>query len=163
MIERDKYVWKKGYQGYLQDSTMDAQKTGEEIKAIVESMESKGELMKPEDMVNYARNNTDSELHKGFEWDDSIAGEKYRIEQARYINRILVYVENTPQEEKFDNVEIRVFQQPERNKGYRETIQIVKNEDEYQSLLKQAYDELRRFKKKYSTLSELSEIFALIP
>lgn len=158
MDNRKQYTWKKGYEGYLQDRSLDAQKIGEELFQI----ESEIESFKPKDMVDYARNHEDSELHKGFEWDDSIAGEKYRIEQARYINRILVYVDNSPKQDGEDKQEIRVFYQPNRIDGYRETIEIVRNEDEYQALLSQALAELKRFKKKYSMLVELEEIFKLI-
>jgi hypothetical protein len=46
--------------------------------------------------------------------------------------------------------------------GYKQTIVMVKDEDEYQKLLAQAYSELHSFKQKYSCLSELAEILALI-
>ena len=46
--------------------------------------------------------------------------------------------------------------------GYKQTIVMVKDEDEYKKLLNQAYTELHSFKQKYSCLSELADILALI-
>lgn len=45
-------------------------------------------------VVEWARTHPKSDLHRQFEWDDAVAGEKYRVEQARdLIQRVLVYVE----------------------------------------------------------------------
>ena len=49
-----------------------------------------------------------------------------------------------------------------KDSGYKQTIVMVKDEDEYSKLLEQAYRELHSFKQKYSCLSELAEIIALI-
>ena len=38
-----------------------------------------------EALVNYARNNTSSEVRKCFEWDDTAAAEKFRLHQAARI------------------------------------------------------------------------------
>ena len=48
------------------------------------------------------------------------------------------------------------------SKKIKQTIVMVKDEDEYQKLLEQARRELHVFKQKYSCLSELAEIIALI-
>ena len=42
-----------------------------------------------QDMVDYARNNPQSELHKLFEWNDTVAAEAYRNRQAQDIIRFL--------------------------------------------------------------------------
>lgn len=49
----------------------------------------KGE-MQAKDVVDFARNNPRSALHKEFEWDDSIAAEQHRISQARHIIKVNV-------------------------------------------------------------------------
>ncbi len=107
----------------------------------------------PEEVLRRAKD-PNTELHKCFEWDDSIAAEKYRIEQARMVLRQIVYVEV-----KKDAAPVRVFQISREQRVYTPTKLIVKQPDEYQALLKRALMELEAFKRKYKTLGELEEIF----
>ena len=44
-------------------------------------------ILRPRDVVKYAEN-PDTALHDKFEWDDSLAGAKYRLQQAAEIIRI---------------------------------------------------------------------------
>lgn len=140
-------TWKKGY-GFFK---ADAQKCYEEITAI-------GEKVTPAEIVEKARDEN-SELHKCFEWDDKIAGEKYREIQAQNVVRLLVIKEEEPPT---DRPEVRVLYATEPGEGYKRTEMIVRKEDEYKALLAKAYAELRAFKAKYSMLTELQEIFDLI-
>lgn len=112
----------------------------------------------PENIVDYAQQE-DTELHKCFEWDNSIAGHKYRCIQAQKVVRNLVLVK----EETKEKTPVRMFYNTGDKTGeYKPIKMILQKEDEYQSLLKQAMEELRAFKKKYSCLSELEEIMELI-
>ena len=109
----------------------------------------------PEEVLNKARNE-ESELHKCFEWNDEIAGEKWRLQQARQVLNMLVF---RPKER--PDTPVRVFSYTKET-NYKPTIQMVVNLDEYQELLKRAKFELQAFKNKYKTLSELKGIFDLI-
>ena len=108
----------------------------------------------PEEIVEMARNNPDSELHRCFEWNNDIAAEKYRLQQARTIMCNLVFVT----EDKKD--EARVFYNLTFEKSeYHPTKLILQKPDEYMALLEKAKGELQAFKKKYSMLKELKNIF----
>ena len=135
----------------------DACKCYEEIQQI-------GEEVRPEQVLDKARDSK-TELHKCFDWDDSSAAEKYRLEQARSVIRHLIVVHHDDSGDE-DNapVQFRVMLKNDRklDSGYKQTIVMVKDEDEYKKLLAQAYSELHSFKQKYSCLSELAEILALI-
>ena len=122
----------------------DAQKVAEEI----------GEQnTTPEEILEKAKD-PDSELHKCFEWDDTVAAEKYRLQQARTIMCNLVWVT----EDKKD--EVRVFYNLTFEKSeYHPTKLILQKPDEYQALLNKAKGELAAFKKKYSMLKELKKLF----
>lgn len=144
-------TWKAGI-GIFHSA--DAQTCAEEILSI-------GEEATAKQIVDKARDNR-TELHKCFEWDDSVAAEKYRIEQARDIVANLVIVRSQEQVEK-QEPEIRVFHKPTSTSGYKPIQVIVQNKDEYQELLKRAYAELHAFKMKYSHLQELDYILSLIP
>lgn len=135
----------------------DAKKCYEEITAL-------GEEVKPEQIVNRARDEK-SELHKCFEWDDSAAAEKYRLIQGRQIVQHLIVVQKeVEQPEQKEPIQFRVMMKNETGKdsGYKQTRIMVKDEDEYKKMLDMAWSELRAFKRKYACLSELAEIFALI-
>lgn len=140
-------TWKKGY-GFFKAN---AQKVYDEIRDL-------GDSVTPTDILECARDE-DTELHKCFEWDDTIAAEKYREHQAKMVMRLLVIKEVEPCD---DRPEIRVLHVTERGQGYKPIELIVQREDEYKALLARAYAELKAFKAKYSMLKELDEIFELI-
>lgn len=110
----------------------------------------------PRSVVDLAKNE-DSKLHDDFEWDNEIAGDKYRLSQAREMIQLLAF---EPIEEKHEP--IRVYYISTEKSVYKPVEMIMKKEDEYQALLKRALAELESFKKKYSTLVELEEVFRAI-
>lgn len=111
----------------------------------------------PEQVLEKARNDENSELHKCFEWNDGIAAEKYRLIQARKIIINLAYIPK----EKTDEP-VRCFQITREKSVYMPTKQFLVNNDEYQDLLKRAKVELESFKRRYATLSELETVFEAI-
>ena len=128
-------------QGYYK---ADAQKVAEEIGF--------GDFT-PMEVLEKAKDET-TELHKCFEWNDSIAAEKYRLEQAKNIIRMLVYEKGTKEQQV-----VRYYAKTETKHVYQPTKQFLVQEDEYQGLLRRALAELEAFKNKYHTLTELENIF----
>lgn len=141
--------WKQGFEGFYKD--VDPNKVASEIMDI-------GESATPAEILDRATDES-TELHKCFEWDDSIAAGKYRLQQARRVVQFLVIKEEQVPE---NRPEIRFFHVTKTNGGYKPTSIIVRKDDEYKALLEKAMSELRAFKAKYSCLSELQEIFELI-
>ena len=135
-------------------SGVDPQMVAEEILEI-------GEEATPRQVVERAMDQ-DSELHKCFDWDDSSAAEKYRIVQARSVMANIV-IRRTPEQKQRNAPEIRVFYKTETGRGYKAAPIVFNRTDEYQSLLNRAISELKTFELKYKKLSELQEIFELIP
>lgn len=126
----------------------DAQKVYEEIG---------DRKVTPEEVLEQARNDENSELHKCFEWDDSVAAEKYRLTQARQVIQFLVI-----KPEKKDEPQVRVFQITTETNNYQPTRLFIQQPDEYKALLQRAKNELSAFKTRYKTLSELENVFAEI-
>lgn len=100
-----------------------------------------------------------SELHKCFEWDDAIAGEKFRLKQASQIMRALVIIP-----EKSENFtikhEIRGFENVENEDGdmvYMSTKTIVTDESLLESLIEQIIASLSRYEKKLKAYESISE------
>ena len=110
----------------------------------------------PQNVVDLARNEN-SKLHNDFEWDNEIAGEKYRLSQAREMIQLLTFEPKTENHEP-----TRVYQISTEKTVYKPVEVILQNNDEYQNLLKRALAELESFKKRYSTLVELEQVFRAI-
>ena len=110
----------------------------------------------PEEVLEKAKDEN-SELHKCFEWDDTVAANKYRLQQARQIIQFIVKV---PQKE--NEQPTRVFQISSKKNVYQPTVFFQRNNDEYQILLERAKVELAKFKKRYQMLSELEQVMEAI-
>lgn len=99
----------------------------------------------------------DSELHKCFEWDNSIAADKYRLSQARMIVQNLVFTAKDVEVQP-----LRVFQITQEKNVYQPTRVFLENKQEYEGLLSRALRELEAFQKKYATLTELEQVMDAI-
>lgn len=139
------YAWKPGTR-----YKVDANKAG----AVCEQLEAEGRLT-AKDLLEASRP-ADAPLHNEFEWDDSVAAEKFRESQAGGIIRSLVVemVPEKPPVRKF----CRVTQAPET--GYTKIETVLTRDDLRKSLLIQAQKDFESYKAKYDSLSELSALFA---
>lgn len=105
-------------------------------------------------------------LHKCFEWNDSVAAEKYRLKQAHGMisNIMCVPIKIAEPEEKPRPI-IRAWHNVSGQKcdGIYRPIEIVCNSEEMKKqVLKNAMQDLRDFERKYAALTELSEFFQVI-
>lgn len=108
----------------------------------------------PEELVNVSRD-AESPLHWMFEWDDSVAAEKYREVQARKIIRsVEVVLADSP-------IPQRAFQTVE-HKTYQSIERVMGSEQMRRILLNNAKRELDAFRRKYSRLTELALVFEAI-
>jgi hypothetical protein len=113
------------------------------------------EQITPKAILDFARDEN-SELHKCFEWDNDSAAEKYRTIQAGNVIRMLYIVPKNA-----DAPPVRVLSRTS-DTVYQPTRTFVKNQNEYEDLLKRALSELESFRLKYKTLSELEQVFEQI-
>lgn len=104
----------------------------------------------------------DAVLHPCYEWDDSVAAEKYRLHQSKKIIGNLVVV--SVSEENIDSEEpphINAFVTVnERNEkaSYRPTTIALSDENMKEQILKNATAELRMFKAKYDGLVDFATL-----
>lgn len=139
----------------------DANKVANEMNSIGKA--NGNNEFKPQELIDYARNNPNSELHKCFEWNDTIAAEKYRISQARDVIRYLRITVPT-EEGNLEKTKIRMFVSTNNyDNNYKATEIVFQNKTEYSKLLAEAMSELQAFKQKYQGIKELGKILALIP
>jgi len=118
-----------------------------------------GELT-PQIVVDEARPEG-SPLHSRFDWNDQIAGEKYRLVQAQQLIRAvrIEYIARGSDEKKF----IRAFSSlressDEEVTGYAPTEQILENPVTRKILLRNMERDIADLKRKYGHLTEFAQI-----
>lgn len=113
----------------------------------------------PEIVVDEARPEG-APLHDRFEWDNKIAGDKYRIVQAQQLIRSvnIEFIDKRTGERKF----VRGFhsrrEAGQEAGGYQPTEEIVQDEMSLRLLLKQCEREIADLKRKYGHLAEFADM-----
>ena len=106
-------------------------------------------------------------LHSDFEWNDSVAGEKYRLMTEKSMKRNLVFISHSPVPDAPPKT-IRVLQRttidtPQGSqKVWMSTVDMLADPEGRDKILKTAKRELDSFVKKYEDLSELADILSPI-
>jgi hypothetical protein len=132
----------------------------EELEQI---RQSHGGLLRPEDVVRFARNKRTA-LHSEFEWDDEKASAEYRLWQARCVIRVSVTVLPSPHS---DQEPVRAYVSVVRDRvqpggGYRSIVDVMGDEEMRSELVNEALGEVKRWRRKYERLRELVPIFRAI-
>lgn len=83
-------------------------KINKQIKNELQAIYKRDKQLKPQAIVNAARSKT-SALHACFTWDDSKAGEKWRLEEAR---RLIVQVNITTEPRVDRHVDVTIAPEP---------------------------------------------------
>lgn len=139
------YQWKTP--GFFK---VDAQTAGAELDRIYREHG----CIDPETVVNESRNKS-APLHPLFEWDDKVAAERWRENQARVIIANVAIVG-----EPNDDIYTRAFVHVEDT--YQPISVVLESADKTEELLQQAMRELRTFENKYRELSALAPVFTAI-
>lgn len=121
-----------------------------------------GELVQPEQVIEFARLNRDSALHSEFEWNNTKAAHQFRLEQARRIIRLNIDVLATPDGDITVPMYVSLVSDRKNGGGYRTLNAVMSNEEMRAQFLQQALDEFQRVRRKYETLRELTPVFAAL-
>lgn len=95
-------------------------------------------------------------LHPAFEWDNEIAANEYRKDQARHVIRHIRIIPAKEEEPKRVWASIRSDETSERE--YHPVTEIVKSEDMYARMMTQCFQELVSIKAKYRELWKAGEL-----
>lgn len=130
----------------------------EELEALRESNDG---LLRAEDVVEYAKSNPDSALHRRLLWDDSAAAHAYRLFQARQLIRVHVIVSESV------HMPVRAYvsltaDRKQVGGGYRAIEDVLSDAERKAALLRQALNEAASWREKYKSLKELGEVFAAL-
>ena len=133
----------------------------ETIEALKELYKERGKLLHPRDIVETARNKF-SPLHSYFEWEDSVAAEKYRIEQAReLLQKVYVKIQMPDGNMKMTQIFVSLISDREKG-GYRTLVDVLSNIEMRKQLIQDALRDMQIFTNKYNTLRELASVFSAI-
>ncbi|MEN6487671.1 MAG: hypothetical protein ABFD66_02115 [Smithella sp.] len=136
---------------------------------ILKIAEKNGGIISPRLIVDVARDEKNP-LHGYFYWDDKIAGDRYRLNQASLlIRRIKIdIVKPTGKTKMIEIKPVRQFSSPAslRGKGgngsYVRIEDVMKNDTLRADMLETAKKELIALKVKYENLTELSKVWEAI-
>lgn len=145
------YEWK------IPKYQLPAQAAGEELERI----ERKHGVVTPSNVLEESRPGK-AILHDLFEWDDSRAAERFRLEQAQEIIGNIAVVHLVQDEPR---TPVRAFVNiipDDGRRGYASIVRVLTNQDYTQQLLKEALADFVALRKKYVMLVELTELFQVI-
>lgn len=147
------YQFKEGFRF----ENVNPQKAGERIEKI--RARTNG-LLTPEHVVEDARS-VRSPLHNAFEWNDTVAAEKYRLDQASYLIRAIIVV---PQGETSDRPPLRAFVNVKKDeqRGYTSLDVAMSDSDLRAQVVQQAWSELLGWRERYREYQELAKVFSVI-
>lgn len=135
----------------------DANKVGEELEAIKDI----GELTNKE-VLEYAELHRNSELAQCFEWDDKIAGRKYRLKQATDIlcSISIVIKEEKPVEKA--RVYVSTRSKDAEKRTFKKLVDVLDDDEEYKLLIDKAKNELNNCQEKYRSIIKLQDLKDII-
>ena len=125
----------------------------DEVGKLCEGL-NKGVGLTAKNLVDASREEG-SLLHDEFEWNDAVAGEKYREEQAR---KIIINLAVTV-EDKEGGVERAYVSIDRGSKSYESITTVLADTEKTTALLDLALRDLQAFKQKYARLKELTGVF----
>lgn len=111
-------------------------------------------ILIPEKVVEFARNPA-TVLHEHFDWNDTSAAEKWRVEQARNLIRVTVEYSETLSRE--TRVYVSLPSDRISGGGYRKVVDVVKS-DRKDEMLAAAKAEMQAFIKRYQEIEALTGV-----
>lgn len=146
-----KYVFRDGPVAIKGGAKANPQVIGEALEAI---RSAGGGDLKPKAVVDAARRKSHP-LHKHFEWEDAVAAEAYRLDQARALIRVVRVVDEETAE---GNTRAFISINENRRVAYRSAEQVKTSADLQLAVLKQAQRDLEAFERRYRELKDICAI-----
>lgn len=149
MAKKTVYEWKNGHAWKV-----DAQTAGEHLEVL---RQKKDGTLTSEVVLEDARSRR-SPLHKCFEWDDAVAAEKYRLDQAGDLLRsIVVTFKSADRTEKSTRAFVHV--ETQHGRGYTSLAHAMSDADLRKQVIQRAWVELQGWRERYREYEELATIF----
>ena len=143
------YKWKSGARAPLPAAVV-----GAELERIRQKV---GDAFTPANVVDAARP-VKSPLHPAFEWDDSVAAEEWRREQARYMIRCVVLVNPADEADEGARAFLSCTEEESGTPSYTTQERAMRDPTLRDQVLLAAYRDMHAFEKRYAQLQELAEV-----
>lgn len=125
-------------------------------------------VLKPQRIVEVAKREAHP-LHEFFEWNNSLAAEKYRVHQARMLlSNILIQVETDDGQieyRAFNNVRVEYVNgdgETEKKRGYVSVKTVLSTQDMMDQVLRDARRELRYWAKEIGKYEKLGRVAGML-
>ncbi len=160
-FESKKFSWRKGYSYKVSADT---------VGNVLDSIEKKDGTVTASSFLDYSRDER-VETHSMFEWDDTLAAEKYRHRQAQQIiNQLEVHIEyeqSNPEDAEVRIVTASAFMNvnrkaPAEQGVFMNAFTVLGDDELRKQVLRNAFMELDAFSRKYVNINGLEKIFAAI-
>jgi hypothetical protein len=146
-----KYIFRDGPLTIPNAKKASAQKIGTALAQIAEQQ--KGRLTPPA-VVEAARSNRHP-LHQYFEWDNDVAAEAYRLDQARTLIRSVAVVDDNE-----DSKPAYLSISDKAGTSYRAVEEVLDSAELQSAVLAAAERDLIAFEKRYRQLQDICEIIS---
>lgn len=123
-------------------------------QALEQIREKHNGMLKPSDVVDEARD-PKHVCHPMFTWDDHIAAEMFRREEARFLIRNIVIIKDDKEVPAFLNV--KIIDEEEKKRQYYQNVEVM-NSDEFQSALNDAKRDLAQSLEKLEVVKTLAPV-----
>ena len=144
----NKYQFTKGLKEFDEDA-ITAQDAGDELARI----HTECDRLTPQVVVDESRPE-DAPLHPAFEWDDSLAGERYRHIQARDLIKTVEVIQPTNAVPEPEPAYVNVNKSTRR---YEPLTEVVKSPQMFESAFLQACDRLRAAERAMEQLQQIAK------
>lgn len=144
-----KYTFKDDQVILKNAAKADPQRIGEELAKLADAHAGR---LTPQAVVEAARA-PKNPLHPHFEWNDKVAAEGFRLDQARNIIRVIRVEDEETQEVKPAYVSIS-----DHGVAYRSVSEVVSSKELQLIVLQQAERDLTAFRKRYHMLQDICEL-----
>jgi hypothetical protein len=141
----------------------------QQVHATIEELDEQHGGYAPDGSLVAVARDPQNFLHADFEWDDEVAGDKYRLLMEKSMKRALVFISHSEVEGVVDSQVIRVLQRTSitdsdggKRKVWRSTVDMLDDPQGREIMLASAQRELNTFVRKYQILNELVGVIAPI-
>ena len=155
MATREAYQWRPGSR-----FRVPARVAGPEIRRIEKVVLSEGRELTPRDVVDAARSE-DSPIHRLFEWDDTVAADRWRLHQARQVLRCIEIRQVDPRDkaETMAPIYVHATQPGTDQPIYAETRRLLTDDELQEAALDEAARLLEGVRTRFARLKQLSTLF----
>jgi len=136
----------------------DANKIGRELEQINDISE-----LTNKEVLEYAENHKDSELAKCFEWNNEIAGRKFRLQQASNILcSISIVIDDSKEPVEKTRVYVSTRKKDDEKRTFKKLVDVLDDDEEYKALVEKAKNELNTCQDKYRNIVRLQDLKDII-